>query len=181
MFRRIASIAAIAIILLTIAAPALAKLPPFDTEVSVDGTTATITIRFDASYESGELTEDFLPVTLEGMFALYSTETLDARNRPQATASGEPVTVTRIQPGVYQGSVEVDYAGEWAIVAFPGATEVSGPPLETTVFTVPELPSASLQLVVAMSAAILVAGIVIAVSRRGRRTASHHLRDVTSA
>lgn len=179
MFRRVGSVSAIVVVLLTIASPAFAKLPPFETEVSVDGNTATVTIRFDGFYESGELTEDFLPETLEGLFALYSAETLDANNRPQATASGEPVTVTEVTPGVYRGSIEVDHAGDWAIVAFPGATEVSGPPLETTVFTVPG--GQPLQLITTVGAAALVAGTLLTVLVRRRGSALSLVRRTTSA
>jgi len=90
------------------AAPAVAKMPPYDAEVSVDEDVATVTVVFDG-YDMG------VP-TLDGILGLV----------PQDSPSDPPsiiwIDLVRTEAFTYGGSVVIPHPGEWAIVPFPDAS-----------------------------------------------------------
>lgn len=166
MFRRSGTVlVTMAILTLVVALPASAKTPPFDTEVAVDGRTATVTLHFRDWDGVGELTDDFLPESLEGFIAVYPASAIRDNGRPSISDPGIPVTVTRVTTAIYQGTVELEQGGEWAVVPFPGNTGVPTDIFTTTMFEV-GLDQNLMRALVAAATVALVAIFAIAMSRR---------------
>ncbi|MBA3360634.1 MAG: hypothetical protein H0T94_04075 [Acidimicrobiia bacterium] len=106
-----AVVIAVAVLFGGVATSAEAKMPPFEVEVDVERTTATITVEVqDASFDASDL---------NGLVAVYPDTALDGRLRPETGSDGLEVDLDRIRPGVYQGTVGLERAGRWAVVPFP--------------------------------------------------------------
>ena len=102
------STSVLAVLLLFVAAPALAKIPFFSVTVEPAepkaGEPVTVTV---------ELTEPVPVEELAGLIAFYRVH--DAASR----ANGIPVPLARVGPTTYEGQVTLPEAGEWRIVSFP--------------------------------------------------------------
>ncbi len=107
---RVATTLAFAL-LFVIALNADAKMPGFETDVEVDGTTATVTVTFEM--------EGFDPPELERVVAIYPTSAIDDSDDPIDASSRVDVLLTRDTDGVYQGTVDLEEAGSWAAVSMP--------------------------------------------------------------
>jgi len=95
-------------LVMAVAAPAVAKMPPYEAEVSVDEDVATVTVVFDGY--------DMEVPTLEGVLALVQ------QDPPSDSASFIWIDLRRTEAFTYEGTVVIPYPGEWAIVAFPDAS-----------------------------------------------------------
>ncbi len=95
-------------LLVVVAGPAAAKMPPFETTVEVEGDQALITVVMEG-YDPG--VGEF-----NDLVGLYSAAAMD----DAAIADFTPITLTRIGPFTYQGTVTIPSNGEWAVVPFPG-------------------------------------------------------------
>lgn len=115
--KRLATTLAAFTLLFVAALSVEAKMSEFETDVEVDGTTATVTASFEVSTE-------FPTPELEGFVAIYPRSAIDKPDK-----SGHPVHVddsarvdvllTREANGVYQGVVDLEEAGSWAAVSMP--------------------------------------------------------------
>lgn len=112
------------VILLGIALPASAKMPPFDMEVETGGDTVhvEVTISGDES-----LIDSFDTPDLNWLLAVLPADQVDEKGRPLFMFGDRTnLRLNRVEPGVYQGSVALE-PGRWAVVPFPGMTgEVRG-------------------------------------------------------
>ncbi|MFP3882849.1 MAG: hypothetical protein ACLFRT_07345 [Actinomycetota bacterium] len=109
---RTATILAVFSTLFALALAADAKMPGFDTDVEVDGTTATITVSLDAS-------TGFDPPELERAVAIYPSSAVDDMDGVADHDARVDVTLTRTASGMYQGVVDLEKAGSWAAVSMP--------------------------------------------------------------
>lgn len=167
MIRRLVFASTLAALMLMLALPAQAKLPPYEMDVSTNGLLATVTVRFLDFDGEGALTDDFLPESLDGVMAWYPASALESDGRPSLSDHGMPLSMARIATGVYEASFEVPAAGEWAIVPFPG-NDMPSDLYPVVVFAAsPAAPpiGAVVALVVALGVAVL-----LAVQVRRRRT-----------
>lgn len=108
---RVATILAVFALLLVLALNTEAKMPGFETDVEVDGTTATVTVTFDM--------EGFAPPELERVVAIYPKSAIDDSGDPVDDPSRVDVLLTRNTDGVYRGTVDLEGAGSWAAVSMP--------------------------------------------------------------
>ncbi|HUP17190.1 MAG TPA: hypothetical protein VM848_14210 [Acidimicrobiia bacterium] len=118
---RIATIVFILVLFGVASDVAQAKMPPFEIEVTTDGTKATITAAFDQSY-------GFDPVDLDGLVAVYPESALDRQLRPIGQSEAVHVSLARVGTGIYQGTIDLDQAGRWAVVPFPTIPEYEPAP-----------------------------------------------------
>lgn len=110
-----------AILLLSVALPASAKMPPFDLDVDSTGDT----VRVEVTIQGDESAiHDFNPSNLDGLIAVYPADAVDAEGRPKTVLQDRTgVRLARIEAGTYQGSVTLE-PGRWAVVPFPDIREV---------------------------------------------------------
>ena len=151
--------------LLFVAAPALAKVPPFSVEVSPGGPIAgeptTVTV---------ELAEPIPVDDLSGLIAFYRAS--DAESR----VNGIPVPLERVGATTYQGDVVLPESGEWRIVSFPDRTGwstdevLASYPDQIPVYVVSAGGSNSTAAVVAVAAFLAIAVVLV-----GRSVRSHRL------
>lgn len=109
--RRVATTLAAFTLLFVMALSVEAKMPEFETDVEVDGTTATVTVTFDM--------EGFDPPELERVVAIYPSSAIDDSGEPVDDSSRVDVLLTREIDGVYQGEVDLEETGSWAAVSMP--------------------------------------------------------------
>ncbi|MFP4072701.1 MAG: hypothetical protein ACLFVZ_01560 [Actinomycetota bacterium] len=108
---RTATILAVFSTLFALALAADAKMPGFDTDVEVDGTTATVIVTFEM--------EGFNPPELERAVAIYPSSKVDDTDGVADHDARVDVTLTRTASGMYQGVVDLEKAGSWAAVSMP--------------------------------------------------------------
>lgn len=109
--KRVATTLAAFALLFVMALSVEAKMPEFETDVEVDGTTATVTATFEM--------EGFDPPELERVVAIYPTSAIDKSGVPVDDSSRVDVLLTPETDGVYQGVVDLEEAGSWAAVSMP--------------------------------------------------------------
>lgn len=113
---RVASVAAVMVLFVVAGPVAEAKMPPFEIDVEVDGTTATITVVIDDQY-------GFEAADLDGLLAVYPESGLDDRLRPESQSVAIEVGLDRAGTGLYRGTIDLKRAGRWAVVPFPTSAE----------------------------------------------------------
>lgn len=155
--KRVFNLIAVSTLVLILALPVAAKIVPSETEVLVDGTTVTVNLKSD---EAG------------GPGAIFPADALDENGRPLGEVDGIPMTVSRVEPHIYQGTIEVPESGEWALVPLPDESDVPLDMFPTTAFTVPELgiPGVGVALLAGLGV-LIVAGLVWVVAFRDRAPA----------
>lgn len=97
-----------------------AKMPQFETDVEVDGTSAAITVTL-------QKVAGFAPPKLEGVVAVYPRSAVDGSGKPVDHSSRIDVVLTAVPSeegpwkdgGVYRGVVDLERAGSWAAVSMP--------------------------------------------------------------
>jgi hypothetical protein len=114
---RVASVVAVMVLFVVAGPVAEAKMPPFEIDVDVDGTTATITVVIDDQY-------GFDAADLDGLLAVYPESGLDERLRPDRESVAIEVGLDRAGTGLYWGTVDLERAGRWAVVPFPTSADV---------------------------------------------------------
>lgn len=161
--RRVFSLVTVSLWVLTMALPLSAKIIPSETEVLVDGTTVTVNLKSDEPGGPGDL---------QGMYAVFPAGSLDVNGRPVGEVDGIAMTVSRVEPYIYQGTIEVPESGEWALVPLPDETGIPLDMFPTTAFTVPELgiPGVGVALLAGLGV-LIVAGVVWFVAFRDRAPA----------
>ena len=111
-------------------AVAEAKMPPFEIDIAVEGTTATITVAIDGQYK-------FDAADLDGLLGVFPEAGLDDRFRPASQSDAIEVDLDRVGPGIFRGTVDLERAGRWAVVPFPSTPEYEPSSLlypDTTLF-----------------------------------------------
>jgi hypothetical protein len=166
MRRRISIIAVSSIVALLIASTATAKVIPEDTEVTVDGRTAIVTVDVDPHTGLGQ---EELANELGYMVALYPVSALDESGRPARGDTGTPLEFQVYDDDTYRAVLEFPENGEWAIVPFPFDPEMSAAVYPTTSFTVSDPGVPLLGLAGWVGVVALVAALVIWAAIRGRR------------
>jgi hypothetical protein len=107
-------------LLLAVALPASAKMPPFEMTVEPGGDTIHVDVTLGRddpvsaySFESPEL---------NGLLAVFPADKVDEKGRPLSVIDeGTEVPLRRVQAGTYQGSIALK-PGHWAVVPFPSVT-----------------------------------------------------------
>ena len=100
---RVVTIAVISLLVLFIASPAMAKVIPTDTEVTVDGQTAIVTVDVDSHTGLGG---EELAHELGNMVALYPMEALDESGRPSPGDTGTPLQFQMVDDFTYRAVLE---------------------------------------------------------------------------
>lgn len=118
---RISTFVVVAVFGFLLVVSAEGKIPPFEMEVDVDGTRATVTVMLDD--------ESFDPPDLTGLISVYPSSDLDYEGRPADQRSPTEVPLARVGPGEYQGTVHLE-PGRWAVVPFPKVANVSASDLD---------------------------------------------------
>lgn len=108
---RVATTLAAFTLLFVMALNGEAKMPGFETDVEVDGTTATVTVTFEM--------EGFAPPELERVVAIYPRSAIDDPDDSVDDSSRVDIVLTPETDGVYQGTVDLGEAGSWAAVSMP--------------------------------------------------------------
>lgn len=104
------------VVLFTTALPASAKMPPFEMEVDPQGGTIHVEVRISGDEA---LIDSFDPTDLNGLVGVFPADQVDDEGRPlPALKTGTNVPLSRAEPGIYEGSVQVE-PGRWAVVPFP--------------------------------------------------------------
>lgn len=102
--------------LVATALPASAKMPPFEMEVEPRGATVHVVVRISGDEA---LIDGFDPPDLNGLVAVSPADHVDDEGRPLlALETGTNVPLSRVKPGIYEGSVQIE-PGRWAVVPFP--------------------------------------------------------------
>ncbi len=163
---RVVTIAVISLLVLFIATPAMGKVIPTDTEVTVDGQTAIVTVDVDSHTGLGG--EEWAH-ELGNMVALYPTEALDESGRPSPGDTGTPLQFQMVDDFTYRAVLEFPEGGEWAIVPFPLDPSMSAAIFPTTTFTVADAGAPLLAIGGLVLAVLLVGAVVTWIVTRGRR------------
>jgi hypothetical protein len=99
---------------------ALAKMPPFEIDVTSEDGGILISVRVLGFQESTVPPDGFDPADLDGLLAVYPTSDLDDRGRPTTHLRAVPVDLKWSgDPGVYEGRVPLEEPGTRAVVPFP--------------------------------------------------------------
>lgn len=107
------------VVLLAMALPAAAKMPPFEMEVEPRGDTVHIEVTITGDKA---LIHEFDPLNLDGLLAVFPADQVDEEGRPRyVLEGGTGVGLSRVAPGSYEGNVPLE-PGNWAVVPFPGVT-----------------------------------------------------------
>ena len=165
MRNRVLTLVMTSLMILVVASPTMAKVMPTDTEVTVDGTTAIVTI--DVESHGGPGAD--LSGELDYLAALYPVEALDESGRPAPGDTGTPLEFRMVDDDTYRAVIEFPEGGEWAIVPFPFDPMMPAADFPTTTFTVAD-PGIPLLGMVGLAVAVLfVSALVIFAASRGRR------------
>lgn len=107
------------------AVPAMAKMPPFDLEVSSDRVAPweTVTVRV-TTYQFGAHEErvplDFTSEPLTDLIGVYPTAAFDEQRGWAPESDHDLLTLHRVAPGVFEGSFRAPKDGAVMVVPFPG-------------------------------------------------------------
>ena len=112
---------------MVVAAPAAAKMPPYEATVTADGDTATVTVVFEG-YDMG------VP-ELDGVLGLYTAEVFEGARGSLQGIPFTPIQLVRIADFTYEASFEIPHPGEWAIVGSPGSDEPLEEMYPTVIFS----------------------------------------------
>lgn len=153
MSKRVLRLATVSMLVMILALPVSAKIVPTETEVTVDGTTVTLTVKSEGDGGPGD--------DLYGMFAMYPAAALDQTGRPESGAIGIPIGVRRVAANTYQGTTEVPESGLWAVVPLPEEADIPIDIFPTTPFTVPEPGIAGTGLAMLAGLGVLVIGVLV--------------------
>ena len=163
---RVVTIAVVSLLVLFIASPAMAKVIPADTEVTVDGQTAIVTVEVDSHTGLGG---EELAHELGNMVSLYPMEALDESGRPSPGDTGTPLQFQMVDEFTHRAVLEFPEGGEWAIVPFPFDPSMSAAVFPTTTFTVADAGAPLLAIGALVLAVLMVAALVVWAANRGRR------------
>ncbi len=164
MGNRVLTTTFISLVVLVVASPALAKVVPTDTEVTVDGRTAIVTVDIDSHVGPGNLSEE-----LDYMVALYPVSALDETGRPAPGDTGTPLEFQLVDDYTYRAVIEFPEGGEWAIVPFPFEPTMPADAYPSTTFTVADPGIPLLGIAGVALGVFLVSALVIWAAARGRR------------
>ena len=164
MRNRVLTVVLSSLVILVIASPAMAKVMPTDTEVTVDGRTAIVTVDIDSHVGPGDLSDE-----LDYMVALYPVEALDESGRPAPGDTGTPLEFQMVDDYTYRAMIEFPEGGDWAIVPFPFDPMMPAEDFPTTTFTVADPGIPLLGIGGLALAVVLVSVLVIWAASRGRR------------
>jgi hypothetical protein len=65
---------------------------------------------------------------LDGLVAVYPESALDDQFRPIGQSKAVHVSLARVGTGIYQGTIDLDHAGRWAVMPFPTIPEYEPTP-----------------------------------------------------